>query len=94
MVTWLRHRTRLVIRIRKCSISIKYILVPDWVISRTDGDKHFISSDKLARLYGVPLRECMIATDFERQKNILSKSHPDAEWLFPDFYGKYKRRTG
>jgi len=38
----------------------RYVLHPGWVWSRTDGDRHFIPAAVLARLYKVPLRECVV----------------------------------
>ena len=38
---------------------IRYVLHPGYVTSQTDGDQHFIGGPKLARLYGVDIRECV-----------------------------------
>lgn len=37
-----------------------YILEPGRVRSRTDGDIHYITALQLARLYGVPLSDCVV----------------------------------
>ncbi len=41
----------------------KYLLVPDYVWSDTDDDRHWISAAQLVRLYGVPLSECLVWSD-------------------------------
>lgn len=38
----------------------KYVLHPGPVISRTDGQKHYISAAKLANLYGISERDCLV----------------------------------
>lgn len=38
----------------------RYLLCPGFITSRTDGDRHHISAEQLARLYGVPLDECLV----------------------------------
>jgi hypothetical protein len=38
----------------------RYVLCPGWIISRIDGDFHYIGAAKLARYYGVNLRDCLI----------------------------------
>lgn len=37
---------------------LKYHVVPGWVTSKYDGDRHFISAHELIRLYEVDPREC------------------------------------
>jgi len=41
----------------------KYVLCPDYIISTTDGDRHFISAPQLAQLYGVSMAECYVRRD-------------------------------
>lgn len=36
-----------------------YLLCPGWVTSRADGQDHHVGADDLARLYGVPMSECV-----------------------------------
>lgn len=40
----------------------KYVVYPGHVISKADGDKHFIPSDYLMFLYGVKREECIVIT--------------------------------
>lgn len=37
---------------------MRNVLVPGWIISSTDGDKHWIGYGKLIQLYGLNPREC------------------------------------
>lgn len=54
----------------------KYILVPGWITSQTDGDRHFIGASRLAELYGVPMGECVIAGDVSRKVTALEILRP------------------
>lgn len=47
----------------------RYAIYPGPVTSRADGQRHHVSADRLARLYGVDLRECLVVTT-------LDLSHP------------------
>lgn len=40
-------------------MSALYVLFPGYVISRTDGQRHWVGAEQLRRLYGVPARECV-----------------------------------
>ena len=40
----------------------KYLIVPDFVTSNNDGDRHFISAQQLIKLYGVDAEECHVAS--------------------------------
>ena len=37
-----------------------YVLVPGWVISKSDGDQHYIKEDQLAQLYGINFNEIRV----------------------------------
>lgn len=66
----------------------KYMLHPGRVISKADGQEHYIQADQLARLYGVPLRECEIVA----QSDALYQAHAerkDVIHLYPRFNGDY-----
>jgi hypothetical protein len=39
---------------------IKYVVYPDYVISKNDGDRHYINSGMLMRLYNVNPKECVV----------------------------------
>lgn len=38
---------------------MRYVLHPGYVTSKNDGDRHFIGGPRLARLYGVDIRQCV-----------------------------------
>lgn len=41
-------------------MNIRYIVLPNFVVSANDGDRHFITGRDLIQLYGVDPRECVI----------------------------------
>lgn len=41
-------------------MSKRYVLCPGWVTSKNDGDRHYITAEQLAQLYGVPMAECLV----------------------------------
>jgi hypothetical protein len=43
----------------------KYVLFPGWIRSRSDNQRHYISYVKLANLYGVDLKECIVMPDVD-----------------------------
>ncbi len=38
----------------------KYLVIPGWVKSKTDGDRHYITARELMQLYKVPPNECVV----------------------------------
>ena len=61
----------------------KYVVHPGWITSKNDGDRHFVSSNALVRLYGVNPSECMI-------KYPTSAPAPEGMiHLYPDYSGEY-----
>lgn len=43
-------------------IKPKYVVHPGWIVSRRDGDLHYISFLNLCQLYKVSISECIDAT--------------------------------
>jgi hypothetical protein len=43
--------------------TVRYIVSSGWVVSRSDGDRHFITAARLARLYGLRPGEWIAASD-------------------------------
>jgi len=41
-------------------VTIKYAIHPGPVISKTDGDRHFVTADQLIALYQVDPQECVV----------------------------------
>jgi hypothetical protein len=65
----------------------RYVLCPGWIISKNDGDWHYISATKLAKCYGVNLRDCLI----QRPRRILHpRFYPRMVFLEPRFDGDYR----
>lgn len=63
---------------------MRYVLHPGYVISKHDRQKHFISCTRLAKLYGVNIRQCI---------HIDKTGHREQEGdvhLWPDYHGNYK----
>lgn len=73
---------------------MKYILHPGQIRSRTDGQIHYISAAKLARLYGLNLADCIV---HKEPKNYVFDVydihlHPrfDGDYTLPPISGKPK----
>jgi hypothetical protein len=67
---------------------MKYILHSGHIHSQNDGERHFISCNQLARLYGVDLRDCVCYP--ERQFGRLGwQDPPGAIHLYPRSDGNY-----
>lgn len=64
----------------------KYAIHPGFVRSQNDGDEHFISAGRLARLYELEPGEWFRwDDDYER------RPWDQFVHLFPDYYGRYGR---
>lgn len=61
----------------------KYMLHPGYVISKNDGEMHFIDADHLRKLYGVRADQC-VKCEFHGQE--LDKNYIH---LFPRHHGDY-----
>lgn len=71
----------------------RYVLYPGFVISRADGDRHFITAPKLAQLYQVSLEECVVWSHDQPDRNYgldVTGLIP----LSPRSDGNYTRRGG
>ena len=62
----------------------KYIVHPGYVISKEDGDEHFIRAEELMRLYKVDKSECYI------YKGLVYDMLEGYIHLYPDPTGKYE----
>ena len=63
----------------------KYLLYPGYVVSETDGKRHYITAKALMKLYNVPPEECVVCIPYRPYPNQdkLIALHPMAN-------GKYK----
>lgn len=75
-------------------MSARFVLCPDYVISRNDGSRHWVGADQLRRLYGVPRRECVTYPQGEGSdadiRRRLWRDPPDSVRLAPCFDGDYR----
>lgn len=67
----------------------KYALFPGYVKSKSDGDIHFISAGKLAKLYGVRLSECEIFYADDQKPRRFADGLIK---LYPRYDGKYEKQ--
>ena len=66
----------------------KYALHPGWVTSKTDGERHYISTEQLRYLYGLPRRDCIV-WDRYMSDSIKGLNHDDYIHLHPRYHGNY-----
>lgn len=61
-----------------------FLVVPGPVISRTDGQRHYVAAHRLMDLYGVQRSECVIVTNA-----FLYKKYEGCYLLTPQYDGDY-----
>lgn len=76
----------------------KYLLCPGYVTSRTDGDRHYITADQLARLYRVNPSDCEVRQDAEPWESpslaaVRKQRHAGLIKLGPRYDGDYRLPT-
>lgn len=64
----------------------KYLLIGDYVFSKGDDERHYITSSMLSRLYNLKQSECVFA-DFEKPQTWLG--YDNLIELYPDYNGNY-----
>lgn len=67
----------------------KYLVVPGYIHSKNDGDRHFIGASQLMRLYGVKPQQCSVVTEdgstYGRYKDmIVLRPRYDGNYTLPD----------
>lgn len=67
----------------------KYIVYGDFIISRTDGQMHYITAYTTMRLYGLNERECILI-DRDRLDKARELDTSKFISLYPDYAGKYE----
>ena len=65
----------------------KYVVVPGFLRSKSDGQRHDISAQSLMHLYKVDRDECLIKYNDERD---WGKDFSNLIHLYPDYHGKYE----
>lgn len=75
------------------SPSVRYVLYPGYVTSKTDGQYHYIPSYELARLYGVPLNACVMPPGDHMPPSVHEyfwRTHAGLPVLRPRYDGDYR----
>lgn len=68
----------------------KYICFGGYVVSKNDGQMHYIPPEKLPKLYGVPINECiLIGIDKQSQDRLQELDTEKYKRLFPKGNGDY-----
>jgi hypothetical protein len=69
----------------------KYIIIGGRVISRFDGQEHFIHASRLCALYGVNTDECYLLNEESAEDNLRLESLPRLPILRPRHDGEYNQ---
>lgn len=70
----------------------RYVLHPGIVRSKYDGQNHYVGIGRLANLYGVPMRECVVAHDRIRLMGLSDAQLDRMVHLYPREDGDYELR--
>ena len=67
---------------------MRYVLHPGYVISRNDGGRHFVDAPRLARLYGIDIRDSAVVfgdmPDFREQPgDVHLRPRRDGDYRLP-----------
>lgn len=68
----------------------KYIVYGGYVPSKSDKDLHYISAKKVAELYGISPRECLMIDNYNKDEKTRGLIIGDRIELYPRFDGSYK----
>lgn len=73
----------------------RFLIVPDYVVSIRDNDRHWIGANQLMSLYRVPRFQCVILdqrrtpTGALGLEGFIEHYHPDKIVLMPSYVGNY-----
>lgn len=67
-------------------MQLKYAVHPGYVISSSDGDRHFITGQQLISLYGLPANQTKIISERDEARGLL---WDDLEHFYPRRDGNY-----
>jgi hypothetical protein len=70
----------------------RWAIHPGFVISRSDGQRHYVGARQLADLYGVPFAECVVV-DIERPEGYLGKDLSGLVHLHVKYDGNYPKNN-
>lgn len=69
----------------------KYILQPGWIVSKVDGQEHYINQSQLAALYKVPMCECVaLNSGLAADRRFLAERYRNLPTLRPRHDGDYR----
>ena len=69
---------------------IKYLVKGGYVLSRNDGDRHYVGAGQVIELYGVDPRECKVVKSWSELNFYRRKYGEDVKVLRPNSAGNYK----
>ncbi|OQC71839.1 MAG: hypothetical protein BWX46_00519 [Candidatus Cloacimonetes bacterium ADurb.Bin003] len=74
----------------------KYLLYPGYVVSETDGKRHYITAKALMKLYNVPPEECVVWIPYRPYPNQdkLIALHPMANGKYKDMQKQEEEENG
>lgn len=71
---------------------IYYVVCPGWMMSKNDGQQHYVGVQQLMRLYGINERRHDVHIHPERRDEYHGWNPPsDAVYLWPRYHGDYER---
>lgn len=70
---------------------IRYMCHAGYVISPVDGDLHYVGSETVSTLYGVPRDECIMVRDIRALYAFTNKYIESLVHLFPRNDGNYSK---
>lgn len=69
---------------------MKYIVIADYVVSKNDGYKHYVTAKELIRLYGVSEEYCLMFNSYDSYQREKHRIGPNNfKILMPKFSGNY-----
>jgi hypothetical protein len=68
----------------------KYLVIADYITSKNDGDRHFITCNQLIRLYSVREEECICMENGTKRYQMYRDRYGDLIELRPKFDGDYR----
>ena len=68
----------------------KFIVVGDFITSKNDGDRHFVSAEKLVRLYGLNPQECILKDQRHYPYGFKGLESDGIIVLYPRYDGNYE----
>lgn len=67
----------------------KYLVIGGYVISHSDGDRHYVNAKELVRLYGLDMNECCLLEGGDKE-DLRGTRTKDYVVLRPRYDGNYQ----